>query len=190
MGADGETPVTQLLQAIGSGDEIARERLFDLLYDELRTVARSQMAKGPAAGTLQATALVNEAYLRLLGREIPSWENRRHFFFTAARAMRDVLVEQARRRAAKRRGGDLKRVGLEGLELSLETPEEELLAMDAALEKLEADDARQADIVRLRFFAGLSEEEIADALDVSKRTVSRDWGKARARLALLLNPAD
>ncbi len=190
--ADPATDVTQLLQAIGDGDEGAYARLFERLYGELRKVARGQLAGTPPRATLQATALVNEAYLRLLGKSEPSWENRRHFFFAAARAMHDVLVEEARRKSAKRRGGDRRRVTLDGLDagVGLATPVDDLLALDEALASIEADDPRQADIVRLRFFAGLSESETADALGVSTRTVSREWGAARARLALMMQPPD
>jgi RNA polymerase sigma factor (TIGR02999 family) len=182
------TRVTSLLHAIGGGDQGAREQLFALLYDELHRMARGEIAKGPERATLQPTALVNEAYIRLLGREVPGWENRRHFFFTAARAMRDILVEEARRKAAQRRGGGWQKRGLDSIEPTFFTPAEELLALDEALDTLESEDARQADIVQLRFFGGLGEDEIADALEVSKRTVSRDWGRARARLAVLLQP--
>jgi len=184
------TRVTALLRAIGGGDGAARERLFELLYAELHRVARGELAKGPARATIQPTALVHEAYIRLLGRQVPDWENRRHFFFAAARAMRDVLIDQARNKAALRRGGDWSRRELAGLEPTLATPAEELLALDEALGKLEREDARQADIVKLRFFAGLGEDEVAETLGVSKRTVSRDWGRARARLALLVRPPD
>jgi len=182
--------ITVLLQAIGSGDSAAREQLFGILYDELRGMARGEIAKGPVRATIQPTALVNEAYLRLLGRQFPEWENRRHFFFVAARAMRDVLVEQARSKAALRRGGDWKRAELDGIEPTLATPAEDLLALDDALTRLEAEDARKAEVVRLRFFAGLGEDEIAEALGVSKRTVSRAWSEARARLAVLVKPPE
>lgn len=184
------TQVTSLLQAIGSGDEVAREQLFTLLYNELHGVARGEIAKGPAHATIQPTALVNEAYIRLLGRRLPDWENRRHFFFAAARAMRDVLIEQARKKSALRRGSEWKRTPLESIEPTLDTPAEELLALDEALNTLEAEDRRKADIVQLRFFAGLGEDEIAEALEMSKRSVSRHWGQARARLAILLQPTD
>ena len=188
--SDPSTRVTELIQAISAGDESAHERLFEVLYDELRNVARGQLAGTPARATLQATALVNEAYLRLLGKAQSNWENRRHFFFAAARAMRDVLVEEARKKSARRRGGDAKRVTLANLDLSLDTPADDLLALDEALAIIEADDPRRADIVRLRFFAGLSEDETAETLGISKRTVSREWGLARARLALLVSPPD
>jgi RNA polymerase sigma factor (TIGR02999 family) len=183
-----DSHITVLLQAIGAGDGDAYERLFTILYDELRGMARGEIAKGPAKATIQPTALVNEAYVRLMGRELPDWESRRHFYFVAARAMRDVLVEQARSKSARRRGGDWKRQDFEGIEPTLATPAEELLALDEALDVLAKEDERMADVVRLRFFAGLMEDEIADALETSKRTVSRTWNKARARLAVLVQP--
>ncbi len=187
-GDERATRVTGLLRAVHAGDEEARERLFRELYDELRGMARGAIANGPARATLQATALVHEAYLRLLGRGPPDWENRRHFFFAAARAMRDVLVEEARRKAAQRRGGDRQRSELEGVEPAQETPEADLLALDEAIAALEREDPRRAEVVRLRFFAGLSEDETAEVLGISKRSVSRAWSEARARLALLVDP--
>jgi RNA polymerase sigma factor (TIGR02999 family) len=180
------TPVTELLEAIDNGDHGAKERLFELLYEELRKVARGQIAGGPPRATIQATALVSEAYLRLVDRTGPGWENRGHFFFAVARAMRDVLLQEARRKSAQRRGGNWKRVGLDELEISFETPLEQLLALDEALATVEAEDPRRADIVRLRFFAGLTEDETAETLGISKRTVSREWGLARADLAVLM----
>jgi len=188
MADEAATQVTSLLQAIGAGDESARGRLFELLYDELRGVARRQLHGRSPNASLQPTALVNEACLRLLQEKGAAWDNRRHFFFAAARAMRNVLVDGARRRLARRRGGDWKQRPLEELDLAADAPTEDVLVLDDALTKLEAVDARQADIVRLRFFAGLGDEEIADALGISKRTVTRDWGLARARLALLVRP--
>ena len=182
------TLVSGLLRSIDAGDASARERLFEILYDELRGVARLEISKGQAAATIQPTALVNEACLRILGARLPELENRRHFFFVAARAMRDVLLEEARKKQALARGGAWKRQSLDSLEPTLATPAEDLLRLDGALGQLECEDQRQADIVRLRFFAGLNEEQIAETLGVSKRTVSRDWTRARARLALLASP--
>jgi RNA polymerase sigma factor (TIGR02999 family) len=188
--SESPTRVTQLLEAIAAGDDSARERLFELLYKELHGVARGQLAGTPPRATLQATALVNEAYLRLVGKAGENWENRRHFFFAASRAMRDVLVEEARRKAALRRGGEHKRVGLDSFDVGLATPADDILALDDALQAIEADDKRRADIVRLRFFAGLSEVETAETLGISKRTVSREWGIARARLVMLMSPPE
>jgi RNA polymerase sigma factor (TIGR02999 family) len=184
--------VTRLLRAVSGGDPLARERLLRTVYDELRQLARLQIARGPSSPTLGATALVNEAYVRLLGRERPDWENRRHFFFAAARAMRDVLVDEARRKAAQSRGGGWTRIDLETVELALDTPPETILSLDEALTRLEAQAPEQAELVRLRFFAGLSEGEAAAVLGVSKRTVSRSWQFARAWLYAELSdlPAD
>jgi RNA polymerase sigma factor (TIGR02999 family) len=125
---------------------------------------------------------VHEAYLRLIGAEHLPWENRRHFFFAAARAMRDILVEQARRKAALKRGGDRKRVKAENLAVPIEAPAEDMLALNEALARLEADDPRKHQIVLLRFFAGLTEEETAQVMDISLRTVQREWRYIRARL--------
>jgi RNA polymerase sigma factor (TIGR02999 family) len=181
--------VTQLLQAIEAGDDAAHDRLFELLHGELRQVAGRQVANGPPRATIQATALVSEAYLRLLGRT-DLGGSRNHFFFAVARAMRDVLVEDARRKAALRRGGDLKRVSLDDVEPSLETHAERVLALDDALERIAAENPRRADIVRLRFYAGLTEAETAETLATSVRTVSREWREARAELAMLMSPGD
>lgn len=192
VSADPVSPVTRLLRAVSGGDPLARERLLRTVYDELRQLARLQIARGPSSPTLGATALVNEAYVRLLGRERPDWENRRHFFFAAARAMRDVLVDEARRKAAQSRGGGWTRIDLETVELALDTPPETILSLDEALTRLEAQAPEQAELVRLRFFAGLSEGEAAAVLGVSKRTVSRSWQFARAWLYAELSdlPAD
>ena len=183
------TRVTELLEAIGAGDDAARDRLFELLYDELRKVAKGQLGARAPRATLQATALVSEAYLRLVGKAALG-ENRRHFFWAAARAMRDVLVEDARRKAARRRGGDWGRVEIDGLEVGVDTPAEQLLALDEALERIAAENPRRADLVRLRFFAGLSEAETAEMLGISLRTASREWSHARADLAVLMGPLD
>lgn len=181
--------VTELLQAIEAGDAAAHDRLFELLHGELKQVAGRQIVNAPPSATIQATALVSEAYLRLLGRT-DLGPARNHFFFAVARAMRDVLIEDARRKAALRRGGDRKRVSLDDVEPRLETHAERVLALDEALERLAAEHPRRADIVRLRFFAGLSEAETALTLGASVRTVSREWREARAELAMLMNPVE
>jgi RNA polymerase sigma factor (TIGR02999 family) len=182
VSVDPSTPVTRLLRAASDGDKGAGEQLLRTIYEELRQMARSQIAQGPATPTLHATALVNEAYVRLLGRERPEWANRRHFFFAAARAMRDVLVDEARKKQAQARGGGWKRVDLEHLELALDTPPEAILRLDDALTRLEAESPEKAELVRLRFFAGLTESETAAVLGISKRSVSRAWQFVRAWL--------
>ncbi|HEX8274401.1 MAG TPA: ECF-type sigma factor [Longimicrobiaceae bacterium] len=178
--------VTGLLRAAGDGDRAAFDRLFPLVYAELRAMAERQL-RGEAAGhTLQATALVHEAYLKLAVPEgAAGWADRAHFFGIASRAMRQVLVDHARRRRAHKRGGAWSRTTLSGKPLALDTDPEELLALDAALEGLEP---RQREIVEMRFFGGMTEEEVALVLGVSDRTVRREWVKARAWLYDALYP--
>ncbi|MHC4589137.1 MAG: sigma-70 family RNA polymerase sigma factor [Planctomycetota bacterium] len=176
--------VTQVLDAARSGDGEAASKLLELVYDELRRLARHQMAAVPSGDTLQPTALVHEAYLRLLGREPEAgWEGRAHFFNTAARAMRDIIVEQARKHARIKRGGDRKRVALdENTLVSPQTTSEDLLALDEALRALEETHPTSARIALLRYFAGLTAEETAQAMGTSPRTVKRHWQYALAWL--------
>ena len=178
--------VTGLLRAAGDGDRAAFDRLFPLVYAELRAMADRQL-RGEAVGhTLQATALVHEAYLKLAVPDgAAAWSDRAHFFGIASRAMRQVLVDHARRRRADKRGGAWSRTTLSGKPLALDSDPEELLALDAALEGLEP---RQREIVEMRFFGGMTEEEVAAALGVSDRTVRREWVKARAWLYDALYP--
>ncbi len=164
------------------GDKEAAARLVPLLYDELRALARSLLRRRPPGQTLQPTALVHEAYLRLAGTEDPGWEGKGHFFAAAARAMRDILVDEARRKAAQKRGGDRERVELEGVAASIEPPEEDILALEEALGRLEKGDPRKGQLVTLRYFAGLSMGEAAAVLGVSLSTVEREWRYARAWL--------
>jgi len=182
MTPDPATQVTQILQAAGRGEENAADRLLPLVYDELHRLAAAKMGRTPPGQTLQPTALVHEAYLRLLGAQAPAWENRRHFFFAAARAMRDILVEQARRKASLKRGGDRRRVGPDGLVAPIDVPAEDMLALDEALRRLESHDPVKHQMVMLRFFAGLTAEETARAMDMSLSTVNREWRYVRARL--------
>jgi len=178
--------VTLLLSAMGRGDPSAPEELWPIVYEELRRLAARRMASEPSGHTLQPTALVHEAYFRLVGGGDPGFENRAHFFGSAARAMRRILVERARRDGAEKRGGGRERKRLEASDdLGLAAAPDgavDLLALDEALSKLEAFDADLARVVSLRYFAGLSVDETADALGVSPRTVKRDWSVARAWL--------
>jgi RNA polymerase sigma factor (TIGR02999 family) len=176
--------VTQLLEAASQGEPQASAELLPLVYDELHRLARQRMASEPAGHTLQATALVHEAWLRLVGAEAGDvlWNGRGHFFGAAAQAMRRILVERARRRAGLRHGGALRRVELTESVALGDEESLDLLALDTALERLEALDGRKAQVVGLRFFGGLSVEETAAALDVSPATVKNDWAFARAWL--------
>jgi len=161
--------------------EAAAADLLPEVYAELRKLARLLMKKVPPGNTLQPTALVHEAYLRLVGNRDPGWDGRRHFFAAAARAMREILVDQARRKARRKHGGDRVRVGVDP-ELAIEPPSGDLLALDQALRRLEEAAPRTAQVVELRYFAGLTVVEAAAALGVSRSTVEREWRFARAFL--------
>ena len=174
--------VTQLLAAAGAGKARAADELLPLVYDELRVLAGRQLAAEPRGQTLQPTALVHEAYLRLVRGEPAAWENRGHFYSAAARAMRRILIERARKRAAARHGGGRRRVTLSEVASEEATDPLDLLALDEALSRLERRDPRMSEIVMLRYFAGLGVEDTAAALGVSVRTVKRDWAVARAWL--------
>lgn len=177
--------LTLLLSRARSGDERAAASLLPLVYEELRRLARSRMSRLPPGHTLQPTALVHEVYLDVLGKDAPAFEDRRHFFGIAARAMRDVLVDHVRRKQSKKRGGDVERVSGDDLDdaaAAIALPPEDLLALDAALTRLAAENARAAQVVELSYFAGLTHPEIAELLDVTARTVERDWRFARAWL--------
>ncbi|MCX6545426.1 MAG: sigma-70 family RNA polymerase sigma factor [Acidobacteria bacterium] len=174
--------VTALLLAWGQGDESALEQLIPLVHDELRRLARRQMGRERAGHTLQATALVNEAYLRLVDVKRMQWQNRAHFFAMAARLMRRILVDFARSRHYKKRGGGAQRVSLDEALIVSPTQGEELVALDDALQTLAAVDARKSQVVEMRFFGGLSVEETAEALHVSVDTVMRDWKLAKVWL--------
>jgi RNA polymerase sigma factor (TIGR02999 family) len=160
----------------------APQELFARVYDELRQLARAKLAKLAPGQTLQATALVNEAYVRLAGKQQQEWANSRHFFFAAARAMHDILVERARSKGALRRGGDRGRLNLDQLTLAHETPADEMLALSEALSELQRHDPRKHELVMLRFFGGCSTDQTAVALGLSPRTAQRDWQYARAWL--------
>ena len=173
---------TQLLSAAGDGDRQAAEDLLPLLYGELRKLAEAWMVGIQPGHTLQPTALVHDAYVRLVGSDDPGWDGRRHFFFAAARAMRQILIEHARNKASLKRGGGWRRVDAGGLKAALGAPAEELLALDDVLERLSLTEERKYQVVMLRFFAGLSVERTAELLGVDARTVARDWRVTRAWL--------
>lgn len=175
--------VTQLLDAVAAGDARAAEELLPLVYDELRKLAAARMAGEKPGETLQATALVHEAYLRLVGPTGDArWQNRGHFFAAAAEAMRRILIDNARRKAAGKHGGGLKRQGLEPDVAAAPEPREDLLALDEALNQLAELDPLKADLVKLRYFVGMSLPEAAAALNLSERTAGRHWAFARAWL--------
>lgn len=183
--------ITGLLQGWSQGDTDAFARVLPMVYDELHRIAARHLAGERATISLQATALVNELCVRLLGWDPVTWQNRSHFFGVSARMMRRVLVDIARKRRADRRGGpDAIRVPLDSVDLAASEPGADLLAVDAALELLSQVDARKAQVVELRFFGGLSIDETAIALGVSPRTVHADWAFARAWLYRALSAAD
>jgi len=174
--------ITQLLVDWRKGDLAALERLVPLVHQELRRVARRHMAHERAGHTLQATALVNEAYVRLIDIRHVNWQDRAHFFAMSSRLMRRILVDFARAKGYQKRGGDAQKVSLDEALLVSREPARELIALDAALTALAAFDARKAQVVEMRFFGGLSVEETAEALKVSVDTVMRDWKLAKAWL--------
>jgi len=185
-----QSDVTRLLERVGAGDGGAAAQVLPLVYAELRELARRRMASQPPEHTLQATALVHEAYLKLVGRSDVRWVDRSHFYFAAAEAMRQILVDSARGRARLKRGGGRARSPLSVADLAAEQDPDQILAVDEALCRLEAQWPDAAAVVRLRFYAGLSVEETARALDVSERTVHREWTYARAWLARELGPEE
>jgi RNA polymerase sigma factor (TIGR02999 family) len=173
---------SRLLNAIAQGDPRAADELFPLVYDELRRLAARKVAHEASGQTLDATGLVHEAYLRLVGGGRGEWENRRHFFAAAAEAMRRILVEQARRKRRVRHGGGKKRIDLEEACPLVRPPSEDLLALDEALGRLAALNPARAEVVKLRFFAGLTMPEVARALGISLPTAERYWAFARTWL--------
>ena len=185
-----------MLSAIDRGDPQAAEQLLPLVYDELRRLAAEKMAQEKPGQTLQATALVHEAYLRLVDTDKSQhWNSRGHFFGAAAEAMRRILVENARRKGREKHGGQHRRVALEELRVGVDSPPEELLSLDETLGELAKSDAQTAELVKLHCFAGLSIEQAADVLGISFRTAYRDWAYARAWLFKSIergaqNPAD
>jgi RNA polymerase sigma factor (TIGR02999 family) len=175
----GMSEATLLLNAVEQGDPKAAEKLLDLLYEELRQLAASKMAREAPSQTLQPTALVHEAWLRLVGSQNPKFENRAHFFSAAAEAMRRILIDRARRKLRIRHGGGMERVHLEGQDLAAPADDEKLLAVHDALNNLAKDHPAQAEVVKLRYFVGMTNEETAEILGVSVATVKNYWTFAR-----------
>jgi RNA polymerase sigma factor (TIGR02999 family) len=180
--------VTRILSAIERGDSHAAAQLLPLVYDKLRQLAAQKLAHEKPGQTLQATALVHEAYLRLVGDGgAQSWDGRGHFFAAAAEAMRRILVERARQKRSLKRGGDRQRVEMDSVEPGCEDSDDRLLAISEALDKLERKDPRKAELVKLRFFAGLTIEQAAAVLGISSSTADNDWAYARSWLRLELD---
>jgi len=186
-----DNAVTRLLNSVGQGDEVARQELWSLLHDELHRVAQRHIAGQAPGHTLQTTALVNEVYLRLMGGDGRShFSGRKHFFSTAAAAMRSILIDYARRKTAEKRGGDRKRIELFEGPAAFDPDPVEALTIDDALERLKSTDPRAAEVVMLRYHAGLNGDETAEVLGVSSRTVDNDWQFARAWLRRELSKGD
>lgn len=182
--------VTQVLEQLAEGDKRAADKLLPLVYDEFRALARHYLAQERANHTLQPTALVHEAYMKLVDQTRVDWQGKSHFFAVAAQAMRRILVDHARSRQRDKRGGGRARVVLDEAVALSPQKDEDVLALDEALEKLSGLDPRQAKVVELRFFGGMNVEEVAQALGVSKRTVEGDWTFARAWLSRELSNAE
>jgi len=174
--------VTQILSAIGAGDRHAAAELLPLVYDELRRLAANKMAQEQPGQTLQATALVHEAWLRLVGDTNPRFDGRGHFFAAAAEAMRRILIDRAREKLALKRGARAEHIQLENLEIAAEANDDTLLAVDEALTKLTKEDPNSAEFIKLRFYVGLTNDEAAQALGIPERTARRHWSFARAWL--------
>lgn len=180
--------LTVLLERVGAGDRASTDRLLAAVYDQLRRIARHRMRGERPGHTLEATALVHEAYLRLIRDGKPSWSSRGQFYLAAARAMQRILIEHARGRKRLKRGGDRRVVVSDVVDLASDENLDDVVAIQEAIERLEEEDRRAATVTRLRFYAGLSVEETAKALGVSERTVMRDWIYARAWLRDALGP--
>jgi RNA polymerase sigma factor (TIGR02999 family) len=182
--------ITVMLHAVARGERQASSELLPLVYAELRRLAEGRMAQEAAGQTLQPTALVHEAWLRLVGDGERTWENRAHFFGAAAEAMRRILIENARRKARLKRGGGLARVDIAELDLAETTPDEKVLLINEALEKLQLEDPEKARVVVLKFFGGLTNQEVAANLGVTERTVERQWAFAKAWLFRAIHRAE
>jgi RNA polymerase sigma factor (TIGR02999 family) len=174
--------ITRILQAVGRGEAHASEELLPLVYQDLRRQAAAQMAREAAGQTLQPTALLHEAWLRVVGHGQRQWQNRAHFFGAAAEAMRRILIENARRKSRLKRGGDQVRVDPENIDLVATTPDEKVLLINDALERLSAQDPEKAQVVVMKFFGGRTNQEVAECLAVTERTVERHWAYAKAWL--------
>lgn len=174
--------ITRILDSIEQGDSKAADELLPLVYGELRKLAASRMANEAPNQTLQPTALVHEAWLRLVGNDNPQFANRAHFFGAAAEAMRRIMIDKARRKKAVRHGGDQQRVDIEGLDVVAPGDEDELLAVNEALDKLAAQNKVEAELVKLRYFVGMTLEEASEVLGISPRTADNYWSHARAWL--------
>jgi RNA polymerase sigma factor (TIGR02999 family) len=174
--------VTQLLNALGDGGSGARDQLLEAIYRELRAVAGNMMARESPGNTLQPTALVHEAWLRLGGGEKAGWKNRAHFFGAAGEAMRRILIDQARRRQTARRGGGAHAESLDDVEIATEATDDEVLAVNEALDQFAKSHPRKAELVKLRYFVGMNLAQAAEALEISEPTAKRDWSYARAWL--------
>ena len=182
--------VTRILNAIEKGDARAADELLPVIYEELRLLAAQKLSQEPPGQTLQGTALVHEAYIRLVGAENPNWDCRGHFFAAAAEAMRRILIENARRKQRLRRGGAHQKVNLRNEDMAIETPSYDLIALDEALSKLAEVDRAKADLVKLRYFAGLTLEQAASVLGLSQTTAKRHWTYARAWLYRQITAGD
>ena len=180
--------VTRILEAAQKGDPKAAEELLPLVYEELRKLAAAKMANEAVGKTLQPTALVHEAWLRLVGKQGQNWNGRAHFFGAAAEAMRRILIDQARHKSRLKRGGEIVRVELDDVEISMSGPGDDVLALDDALTRFATTHPEKAELVKLRYFAGLTGEEAAAALGISSGTADRYWTYARAWLARELSP--
>lgn len=186
---DLSTPPTDVLAGLRSRSDESLDHLLPLVYEELRAMARRQLRAQGRGGTLQTTALVHEAYLKLVDARQDDYSDRGHFFAVASLAMRQIVIDYARQSRAGKRGGEQRHVGLDGVAIAIDEQAEGLLALDLALERLREIDERLPRVVECRFFTGLTEEETAEALGVSTRTVERDWKRARAWLRQELAPA-
>jgi RNA polymerase sigma factor (TIGR02999 family) len=187
--ADGQTGITQLLLDAREGGEQALERLFPIVYDRLHQIAHAHLGRHGEGSTVSTTALVHEAYLKFVDAQRVEWQDRNHFFSLASRAMRQILIDYARKHRASRRGGDLHRVDLDDVQIAVIDRADTLVALDEALTRLAGFSPRMAQVVELKFFGGLTEEEAAQVLGVTDRTVRREWIKARGWLQKELQQA-